>query len=144
MVRYKYTVVLVHAMKPKENGGIAPYILSVGTKWGRVIILSANRLSRGETALYPVWTLLGNRKTFGLQVNRPKIPLFSSPFEFEKVLCVTSVTYTLLCGVCFSDDNRQQRTGSCSIMYRSPWNCTCREATTRCISTTWLIVASSV
>ena len=54
-----------------------------------------------------------------------------------------SVTYTLLCGVCFSDGNRQQRTGSCSIMYRSPWNCTSRQATTRYISTTWLIVASS-
>jgi len=37
-VRYKYTVVLVHAMKPKEDGGIAPNMLKVGTKWGRVII----------------------------------------------------------------------------------------------------------
>jgi hypothetical protein len=72
----------------------------------------------------------GIEKPWAPPVNRPKVPVSSSPFKFDKVSCVTSVTYTLLCGVCFSDRNRQERSGSCCIIYRSPWNCTFRQATT--------------
>jgi hypothetical protein len=92
----------------------------------------------------PYGLFWGIENTFAPALYRPKILMSSIPFKFEKVSCVTSVTYTLLCGVCFSDGNRQQRTGSCSIIYRNQWNCTSRRATTQYISTIWPIVASSV
>jgi hypothetical protein len=77
-------------------------------------------------------------------VNRPiSARSFSPPPNSKKVSCLISVTYTLIYDVCFSDENRQQRTGSCSIIYRNLWNYTSSQATTQYISTIWDTVASS-